>query len=448
MKIVRPNNRYKYDEQESIQQVVSDLNENNISIGTGVFDNPKRSVVKGVKNHASKHPCEYCEGCAIFYKDNTMTRGQLTWPPVTMNGRPRTITAIRRIVNSIEEGEEILTSQYLKGIKRRSVLLDQPHFDFILDIPAEYMHILCLGTVKKMIEFTYKVGQKRTRITKRKRTDPKMFNDLIISVQVPDDFPRRVRNLDPSCLKAAEYRNLLLFFFPIIIENIPKKYKKERQLWLTLVFMIRSCIVPNEEFENVNRETIFHACELFYNLFHELFGQKNCTYSIHVVSSHLLKMRGDVPLTERSAFKFEAFYSEMKRLFKPGTNSPLKQILRNTIMKRSTEYHTCEKSIKYSPVKNKQTMENNSLIYTYVNKEYNFYEIQNINGDEFHCKRQGIFCYQTDLLPNYNWKSVGVFKRGPLGTQTLIINKNEVKGKVLSVMNLVISCPINVLNEK
>ena len=205
-------NRYKYDEKKEIREFISNLNENDISIDAAIFDNLKRSVVKDVKNHASTHPCEYCEAPARHYKDDTMTRRKLTWPPETMNGRPRTITAIRRIVNDIEEGEENLSSNYLKGIKGRSVLLDQPDFDFILDIPAEYMHLLCLGVVKSMLEYTYKIGKKRTRVTKRKRTDPELFNDLIRFVQVTREFSRRVRCLDTAIWKAEEFRNTLIFF--------------------------------------------------------------------------------------------------------------------------------------------------------------------------------------------------------------------------------------------
>ena len=135
------------------------------------------------------------------------------------------------------------------------------------------------------------------------------------------------------------------------MKNIPEKYKKERQLWLTLVFMIRACVIPNEEFENVCKATIVNACELFYNLYFEVFGQRNCSYSVHVVPSHLLKIRGNVPLTERSAFRFESFYAEMKKMFKAGTTSPLKQILQNTYMKRSIEHHVCQKTIVYEAKK-------------------------------------------------------------------------------------------------
>ena len=446
LRLIRPNEKFKYDEQEELANVINDINESNIVIDACILDKPKRSVVTLTKSHAAKFPCEYCECPAVSYIDDTMTKRKLTWPPATMNGRPRTITAIRRIVNSIEEGENV-SQDYLKGIKGRSLLLDQPNFDYTSDIPCEYMHCVCLGIGKNMMELTYKIGKNRTRVTTRQRCDPKLFNDLIILVQVPREFPRRCRNLDTANFKAQEYRSCILFFFPIILKNIPEIYKKEKQLWLALVFMVRSCVIPNEEFSNVSRDTIYTACELFYNLYFELFGQRNCTYTVHIVPSHLLKIRGNVPFTERSAFRFESFYSEMKNLFKPGTSSPLKQILSNTLMKRQLEFHSCEKTILYQKVKEKQTMENNSLIYTYNNNTHDFFVITDINEDVFTCRRHGKFEFKPILLPTFDWKTVGVYRKGPIGSQVFNIHKNEIKGKAICVLNMIISCPINVLHE-
>ena len=161
-KLVRPNEKYKYNEQEELLDAIEDINSSEIQIDTGVMDNPKRSVVRMAKSSSGKCGCEYCEAFALSFKDNTMTRSHLTWPPSTMNGRPRTITGIRRIVNSIEEDEDnSLPRNYLKGIKGRSVLLNQPNFDLILDLPTEYMHLVCLGTVKKMVNFSYKMAKKK-----------------------------------------------------------------------------------------------------------------------------------------------------------------------------------------------------------------------------------------------------------------------------------------------
>ena len=376
-----------------------------------------------------------------------MTKGHLTWPPTTMNGRPRTITGIRRIVQSIEQNENV-TKEYLKGIKGRSVLLDQENFDVIHDLPAEYMHLVCLGTVKRVVNLTYNVGKKRHVKTKHKRCDPKLFNDLIVLVKVPRENSRRCRNLDPSVYKAQEYRNLLLIFFPLVLKNLPANYVKERKLWLCLVFMIRSCVLPNEEFDLVCKETIVNSCELFYNLFFELYGQRNCSYSIHIVSSHLLKMRGNVPLTERSAFPFESFYSEMKNLFKPGTSSPLKQIICNTYMKRALEHHVCTKSILYKEKSETETLENNSMIYTFQNNTFQMYVIVGIENETITCKRQGKFQFTSQLMPNHDWSSIGVYRQGPIGEDLYSIEKNDIKGKVVNVLDMLITCPLNVLNEK
>ena len=423
LKLIRPNERFKYDEQQELYDVISEINSSKIVIDTCVADNPKRSTLRMAMSCAGYHGCEYCESPAVSYKDDTMTKSQLTWPPITMNGRPRTITGIRRIVNSIEEEDSEVTKDYLKGIKGRSVLLDQKKFDIIHDLPTEYMHLVCLGTVKKMLVFTYKLGPDKNRTTNRKRCDPKEFNDLIACVLFVREFSRRCRNLDTSVFKAQEYRNVLLFFFPIVLKNIPEIHKKEHQAWLTLVFMIRSCVIPNEEFEHVCKDTIINACELFYNLYYEIYGQRNCAYSIHVLPSHLMKIRGNVPFTERSAFRFESFYSEMKNLFQAGTSSPLKQILLNAFMKRVTEYHVCEKTVFFKEETETSTLENNSLIYTFKENKHNLYVITSIENDNFTCKRLGIFEYKSPLLPNYNWRSIGVFRQGPIGSDFFLLKK-------------------------
>lgn len=478
-----------------------------MSIDTVVLDKPKRSVMKNVYGHSSTYPCEYCESPACPYRNqeaveaikkkyesqrNQMNaqidslrnqpgssaaivrneesiaalqnaliqlereekselkkhRTQLTWPASTMNGRPRTVTSIRRIVNDIEESELPLDKHYVKGIKGRSVLMDQPNFDMITDSPCEYMHSVCLGAVKRLVELSFKVGENRSRITTRKLSCPTLYNNLIKDVRVPREFSRRCRKLDLSVFKAQDFRNLLLFFFPIVLSCIPQKNKKEIQLWLCLVYIIRACILPQQEYEKVSQHTLFELCELFYNLFEELFGPQNCTYSIQVVSSHILKIRGHVPLTERSAFMFESYYSEMKNLFQPGTQAPLKQILKNTIMKRSVEYHACAKSVHYTTEKN--NLENNHGVYTLDNDNnhllHNIVEVNNETGS-FTCVRQGKFKYCNDLLPNSNWSHVGVYKLGPTGCETYTVAKKDVCGKVLTVNNMLITCPINVLLE-
>lgn len=513
LRLIRPCNRYKYDDQEQIEAVLLDLNQTEATLDSCILDNPKRARVKCTKSSSATCPCEYCEASAVNYSDaitsetiklinkrydeqienlksqvdalrsesavdnnfqgnisllettieqlekskkvelKGMKKSQLTWPASTMNGRPRTITAIKRIIKDIEESEVPLDKDYVKGIKGRSKLLNQPNFDFILDIPCEYMHLGCQGVVRRMVELTFDVGEKRIRVTTRKLSNVNLYNSKISKIDFFREFSRRCRHLDFAVFKAQEFRNLLLFFFPIVVDSIEPEYKKERQVWLNLVFVVRACILPNNEYENVEKRILFKACELFYNLFEETYGQKNCSYSVHVLGSHLFKIRGNQPLTSRSAFMFESFYSEMKNLFKPGTVAPLKQILKNCLMKRTVEYHTCSKSIHYAALQTdphkRKTLENNSMIYTYENNSYNLFNITKIESDTFTCTRQGKFEYKNDLTPNYDWKSIGVFRYGPQClSEVHEINRKSVCGKVMVVDNMLITCPINVLLEK
>ena len=463
IRLIKPCDKFKYDEQKELEHVLSDINSNDIVIDCGVFDAIKRSTMLCIKGHSAWFPCQYCESSAVQYYNHTkaslaaekefndearrlsqelsqmeQTQGidndseeivnlrerlanvntekenllkqlkkQLCWPSSTMSGTPRTIDGIREVANAIEENPDLVKTdpEYCKGIKGKSLFLDQPYFNMISDAPCEYMHLVCLGVVRRMLVLTFKVGETRERITKRKLTPPKLFNDLIKLIQVVREFSRRCRNLDLSVMKAAELRNILIFFFPIILECIEDEYPKEKKLWLHLVFMIRACVISNDEFRNVDVNDVNSACKKFYKLFEETYGQKKCSYSIHVVPSHLLKIRGNQPLTFKSAFKFESFFSEMRDLFHAGTASPLKQILKNCYVKRILEHHECEKTT-YFDVEKKNDKpfnppkENNHLIYTISeNYDIDMYKIIEIlDIDTFLCQTQGKFQFKSDVV--------------------------------------------------
>lgn len=116
----------------------------------------------------------------------------------------------RTIIQGIEFDH--ITHEEAKGFVGHSLFLDIEYFNFLTDIPAEYMHSVCLGLIKRMIELTFKVGENRTRVTTRRLSQPSTYNKQMKSVKVPREFSRRIRNLDLSIIKAQEYRNMLLFF--------------------------------------------------------------------------------------------------------------------------------------------------------------------------------------------------------------------------------------------
>lgn len=513
LRLIRPCNKYKYDEQEEIRKVIDDINTNNCELTDCVLDKPKRSDVKCTLNHNATYPCEYCEAGAVLIEDcessneihkkyelrrrninNTIEfltespgtseskkrdevkieelklilieleneekseikaktkRKQLTWPSSTMNARLRTQDLIKYIATKIKNGS-VLDKHEKKGLKGESHLLYQRNFHFIDNISAEYMHSSCLGVVKRLVELTFQAGEQRIKVSKRKLSDTTTFNEAMKTIQMVREFSRRCRNLDLGIIKAQEYRNLIFFFFTIVTDDcIEDNYPQEKMIWLYLAYVIRACVLPNTEFDNIDTSAIKSSCNRFYHLYEKNFGPRNCTYSIHVVISHALRIRGKSPLTARSAFKYENFYSEMKQLFQPGTSSPLKQILGNTLIKRSLEKHYCQKEIKYDVKKiPNKGLENNSLIYVYNNekKQHFFYNIIEKNEDKsFQCYEQGKFPFTSDLTPELNWANVGVYRVGPSNSNYTKIYENEIDGKVLKVGKHFITCPLNVLREQ
>ena len=219
---------------------------------------------------------------------------QLVWPANTINKEPRTKEQLLDIINRIENGNEELTNYDVKGVKGRSLLIDLPGFDIVNDIPTEYLHSVSIGLVKRLLELTFNMGSNRQRTTTRKLSSPGTFNQLLTDIKVPHEFSRRIRDLDFNVYKAQEFRNVLIFLFPIVLECIEIGCR-ERDLWLLLAFMIRACIIPNNEFNYVEKNDIKMAAYSFYTVYEQLFGPRNCTYTVHVVCSHILQIRG-IPL--------------------------------------------------------------------------------------------------------------------------------------------------------
>ena len=159
-------------------------------------------------------------------------------------------------------------------------------------------------------------------------------------------------------------------------------------------------------------------------------------------------MRINGPLTATSAFDFENFYAELRRSFAPGTQNPLKQIFQSVLLKRILRTHSCHVPVYYS---SKDTpLESNSVIYEYDNEnnDHTFYKIKKILvSGQFLCCKIGKYpaVFDNVSLP---WETVGVYRKGPLTSKEVILDPSETCGKGIIVGNLIITCPVNILEEK
>ena len=481
------------DHAKHLEDVISDLMLNICKILVYLADNPKRAHARECLNHASLFPCEYCVAKGVrvllnsspeevkkiemklkiikeqidqlsgfeskiktlreIQKDlqkeankNSGKKSHIVWPYSTKNAEPRTNQEMLEIVERIENGEN-LSQDEKKGVVRRSPLLKIAGFNFVRDVPVDYMHGLCIGVVRRLLELTFNVGEVRPRITKRKLSSPCDFNKLMRQTKMFHEFSRRARELQLSVMKATEHRNLMLFFFPHVIACLEQN-ARERKLWLFLAYGVRACVVPNKEFQQIDLDDIELCCDRFYSLYEKLFGALNCTYNTHVVFSHLIEMRYHGPLTFSSTFDFENFYGELRHSFVPGTQSTLKQAFQKVLLKRAISKHRCETPIHYSP---KDTaLECNSLIYCFVDLKHYIYQIITQEKDIFNCHLINIEPATFAEVPQkLDWGKVGVFHELSTNDQDCVtIKKERISGKVLRVGKYVITCPNSILREK
>ena len=498
VKIVRPLQKNFVNHEEQFNLVLRAVLAADLLIQAFIGDNPKRAFLRYSLQHSARCGCEYCFEFGVSFRDaceegslpvlkkiqkqrldirqqmelleepkdpaqvkamndilihldeaESIAKKQrpsthIVWPASTFNGESRTKEKILEILERIEEGYEMTASER-KGIKARSPLLEIEYFDFVIHISTEYMHLVSLGVVKRLISLCFNTGESRPRITKRPLTPTTLFDEYMRNVKMFKEFSRRVRKLDLAVIKAQELRNILLFFFPIVTKCLEGS-DKEIKVWEMLAFMIRACILPEAEYENVNVNQIKYCQKNFYLCYQQLYGVINCTYSIHVMSSHLPKMRALGPLTETSAFRFEAFYAELRNSFVPGTVSVVKQMLQNVLLRKILSNHICEETIYF---REKDTaLESNSLIYVYENSEHLIYKIQSIDHDLLVCNQLGNFEINFPNTSMLNWSSVGVYRKGGLSSVDVVINKKNVSGKVIKVDNYLITCPNNILREK
>lgn len=498
LRIIRNVDKAFVDHEEHLKTVLDDLQAVYFLIKQYIGDNPKRALARLCLNHASLYPCEYCyskglkhhinpENIEQFAKKIEMKRKiindkinelkdtegseneiktlkalekelsfeekngpkkqtKTVWPASTMHGEPRTNENMQAIIDEIEQNPG-LDKDSRKGVVGRSPLWDVPGFNFTRDVPTEYMHTGCLGVVRRMLELTFSVGEVRKRNTKRKLSSPFEFNMYMLETKVTREFPRRARKLDFAVMKALEMRNIGLFFFPHVLQCIEPN-AKERRLWLLLAFLLRSCVLPSKEFNPVNIDNLETVREEFYVLYEILFGSNNCTYNTHVFGSHVMDMRVHGPLTFTSAFGFESFYGEMRNCFTPGTQSQLKQIMEKVLIKRALSFHCCNNSIYFAD--HDTPLECNTLVYCYEANTYKMYKIIEVMDESLICYKQGKFQFEfkeTSYL-KLNWSQIGVFKKGGVMNTPIVVPKSKVAGKVLQVGEYLLTCPINVLNEK
>jgi hypothetical protein len=236
---------------------------------------------------------------------------------------------------ALRTDENFAQNQYPEHQNARSPLIDA-NIMCIKAFSLDYMHLVCLGVVKRLLMFLKegprecKLSGQQIRLISEKLTQ--------YSGKMPREFARQPRSLtEMDRWKATEFRQFLLYTGPIVLRSVVTKELYEH--FLTLVVAISFLLSSNDD---TRRHYIDYSSDLlkyFVRQAEHIYGNTFVSYNIH----SLIHLADDAKffetsLNEISAFKFENHLHQLKKCVRNSKN-PIAQIA-----KRSFEFESSVKT--------------------------------------------------------------------------------------------------------
>lgn len=203
-----------------------------------------------------------------------------------------------------------------------SILEKIPGFRPVTDVPLDYMHLICLGVVKKFVVNTWCFGRPPHKLAAR---EINIMSDTLISFTkfVPVEFARVPRSLKESKRwKATEFRQFLLYTGPIVLKRVLHNTKYDHFISLH----IASIILLSEKYQlytDYAEELLTH----FVLSTKHLYGPEFLTHNIH----NLLHIASDVKefgnMNLFSNFPAENYLQKLKKLVR-NSHHVLPQVVR------------------------------------------------------------------------------------------------------------------------
>lgn len=222
-----------------------------------------------------------------------------------------------------------------------SILTDIPGINVIDNFFLDYMHLVCLGVVKKLINLWLK-GPLNNRLSSAKS---RMLGDFLISLKeyITNDFQRKPRGIDQVCRwKATKFRTFLLYLSPVVLKNI---INKECYLIFLCLHASMSILLrpnSNKRLIDFSKELLHYFVKDFANIYGNKWVSHNVRYALQYISDDYFHFG---PLDNCSAFPFENHMKVLKKYVRKS-HQPLQQAVN-----RYSEYTTYY-GLKFDKTKN------------------------------------------------------------------------------------------------
>lgn len=224
-----------------------------------------------------------------------------------------------------------------KFFQNKSIILTLNNFNGgVSSNPFDFMHCGA-GIVLRLLNLVSSYRGELTRETFRS-TKPQL-NTCIDFYQLcaPIEIKHRIRNLENlQHWKSSEFLLFATVYGFVIIKHLHsnvREFSEVNECFNTLFCILR--IISIDEYLRIfQMDSLKALVKEWLILYRQIFGEKNCTLIVHSLK-HLIEdvERHGSAYKNLSAFKYESYFSEIKRMFMNNHSKP-----HVSILKRYHEY--------------------------------------------------------------------------------------------------------------
>lgn len=272
-----------------------------IKVHSFICDAPARAFIKCTKTHSGYSSCDKCTQSGEYVQGRVVMRN---------TSAPKRTDLMFNL--QIDEDHHLGTSP-----------LTELSIGLVSNFPIDYMHAVCLGVMRKMlnswISGTLKV---RLRSSYVNLLSKKLIN---LRSSVPVEFSRKPRSLSELARwKATEFRSFLLYFGPLVLKDILPIAVYENFLLFHFAILILCCEKHIQEFGYLLAGKLLN---MFIKHCEHIYGSQFLIYNVHILC-HLCDDAIKYGCLDKfSAFPFENYLKKLKNLVR-SPNRPLQQIFR------------------------------------------------------------------------------------------------------------------------
>lgn len=279
------------DEMENVLQqgiFIDGCNKCKVTINAILCDAPAKSFIKYTKGHSGYFSCSKCT------QEGDYVKHRVTYPD--LNSVPRSDQSFKnRTQDEHHTGDSRLEDLDIGMVSR---------------IPLDYMHLVCLGVMKRLLQFWTKARVKGSKDVKFPKETIEEMSKLLIQMgtSITPEFARMPRDFDSlDNWKATEFRQFLLYTGPVLLKSFMSKEYYDHFLSLSIAIRIladpETCVSGLDYAQWLLLD--------FVSKYGELYGEEYISHNVH----NLIHLPDDVRLfgclDNFSCFKFE---NEMQKI--------------------------------------------------------------------------------------------------------------------------------------